>query len=222
MRKYLLQSLFILFSFGAFGQTFPSQQWRYGEAVLLTGDTIKGSMKYNLERQIIQFRKKDKVATYNASQLVTFAVKNDFVRNRTFYSLPIKNKAGYTQPSLFEMISEGEVSLIGREYIAIVTAFSNNSMIRPMDRRAYLAETVATGRKQLAYKLYIAKSSGEIVPLGESKKTILDAFGDQKSELKKYIRIAGLELTNVSDFIKIIRFYNSLNNSDTIMERSDT
>ena len=58
-----------MITYAGAAQFFPSEQWRPGMAVLTTGDTIKGKIKYNLQEEVIQIERKDKIATFNASQL---------------------------------------------------------------------------------------------------------------------------------------------------------
>ncbi len=221
--RYLLSFGLFLLLFTAKGQSFPSQEWKYGEAVLTSGDTIKGIMRYNLQDQFIQLSGPEKITTFNASQLSTFFIKHNARRNRVFYSLPTRNKAGYTQPILFEMLRAGDVSLLGREYIAITTAFTNFSIIRPMDvQLANLRQSAGIGVKFLAYNLYLAKPDGKIVELGDTQRDLFDAFGDKRVELKKYIRKMGLNLYNVYDYALVLRYYNSINDSNATTEGSDT
>ena len=186
-------------------------------AVLTTGDTIKGKIKYNLQEEVIQIENKDKVATFNAAQLTYFEVKPDRLREeRVFYSIPLRNKAGYFQPRFYELMSQGEVSLLGREYIAVVTQAGNTSFIRPMNSSfASIVMSSANTRKFMAYKLFLANSKGDVIPLGETVKSTVNAFGNNKGNLRKFIKEQEMTLLNVFDFVKLVKYYNQLSASSS-------
>jgi hypothetical protein len=61
-------ALFFTFSDG-FGQEFPSELLHEGELVLLSGDTLKGQIKYNLENDLIQIVINETVQTYSARKI---------------------------------------------------------------------------------------------------------------------------------------------------------
>ena len=210
--KYIILTCFLLLTYSGNSQIFPSQQWRPGLAVLTNGDTLEGLINYNLEADIIQLELEKKIATFNAAQLVCFAVKPDSYRPyRIFYSVPSTNKVGFLVPSFYELMSEGEVSLLGREYIVVIANATNPSFIRPMDSSfARLTSRTANVRKHMGYKLFLANAKGEVIPLGETIKSTLNAFGSNKSKLRKYIKEQRLTLMNVYDFVKLVKYYNEL------------
>ena len=213
----MLLILFFSAAYKGAAQIFPNQQWRPGMAVLTTGDTIKGKIKYNLQEEVIQIENKDKVATFNAAQLTYFEVKPDRLREeRVFYSIPLRNKAGYFQPRFYELMSQGEVSLLGREYIAVVTQAGNTSFIRPMNSSfASIVMSSANTRKFMAYKLFLANSKGDVIPLGETVKSTVNAFGNNKGNLRKFIKEQEMTLLNVFDFVKLVKYYNQLSASSS-------
>ena len=215
--RHLLILFLLSFSITSWAQRFPSDEWYQGETTLSSGEEVKGQIKYDLELETIQVELNGKINTYNASQVVFFSIKpNEERPNRLFYSLPFRNETGYARPKFFEVITQGEVSLIAREYIARQTQSTQGrpwigaTRFDPMFNPDPLWNNMPVTREFLAYKLFIVNPKGDIRELGNSKKEVLRAFDGYQSDLKKYIKQEKLNMESIADISMLVRYYNKL------------
>lgn len=51
---------------------FPSEFWHQGKVVLVNSDTIRGSIKYDLDRHIIQINNKQGTEVYTTKKSIVF------------------------------------------------------------------------------------------------------------------------------------------------------
>lgn len=215
--KYLILFFLISLSITTWAQRFPSEEWYVGEATLSNGEEVTGQIKYDLELEAIQVEINGKLNTYNASQVVFFSIKpNEQRPKRLFYSLPFRNETGYARPKFFEVITQGEVSLIAREYIATRTqgvqrrpwigATRYDPLFNPDPRW----NTTPTVREFLAYKLFIVTPEGKITELGDSKKEVIRAFDRNHNDLKKYIKQEKLRMESIADVSMLVQYYNKI------------
>lgn len=215
--KKLITLFLLCISMFTWAQRFPSEQWYAGEATLSNGEEIKGQIKYDLTLETIQVEISGKINTYNASQVVFFSIKPNKERpDRLFYSLPFRNETGYARPKFFEIVTQGKVSLIAREYIATRTegmqgrpwigATRYDPLFNPDPR----FNTTPIRREFLAFKLFIVNPKGDIKELGNTKKEVLRAFDDYQSDLKKYIKQEKLKVESIADVSMLVRYYNKI------------
>ncbi len=210
--RYLFILSFSLLVISASAQRFPSEFWYPGEATLTSEEKVSGKIKYDLEIESIQIIVNDKVETYSANQLLYFSIKPENRPDRVFYSLPFRNETGYVRPQFFELVQHGNTTLLAREYVETRIQGSNARMVRTSRLNPFL-DPMAPGmttRAFLAYRVFIAKPSGKIIELGNSKKEVVSAFGDNQSDLKKYIKQEKLNMERLSDLAMLVTYYNRL------------
>ena len=109
----------LVITLSASAQQFPSDLWHDGKIVLLEGDTLKGSIKYDLQQDLQQYSVAEQRTTaYRARKVLFFEIFDATVRKyRSFYALPFTTTAGYRAPTFFELLAEGKMTLLSRESV---------------------------------------------------------------------------------------------------------
>ncbi|MDI9356510.1 MAG: hypothetical protein QM536_05740 [Chitinophagaceae bacterium] len=202
MRQYLFL-FFLCTIFNGYCQYIPSDYWHEGFVITLEyNDTLSGSIKYDLSQNIIQIKKRDKIATVSSRNILYYKIfdeKNKYYR--IFYSLDFSTESGYKVPMFFELIQEGRISLLAREYIVSenISSFAN-----PYSNYGN------TNRKRVEYTFYLLNKVGDITIFKGSKKEMSPIMEDKWKEVETYIKQNNLSYNTLSDVTKIISYYNSL------------
>ena len=196
-----LLGLFMLIALStvAIAQQFPSDLWHEGKIVLLEGDTLKGSIKYDLQQDLLQYSIADQRTTaYSARKVLFFEIYDATVRKyRQFYALPFTTTAGYRAPVFFELLEEGKMTLLSRESVEYRTYSS------PYYMGSY-------SRLVLVYKYYFLDEHGNISEFTGNKNDLLNLMNKKSDEVEKYIKANKLRYDDKYDFAKIVAYYNSL------------
>ena len=213
MRYLTLVSFMVLLLSSAVAQRqsaqFPEEMWHLGELTLRDESILKGEVKYDLQADLIQLNTGRRIRTYAANQLNKFRIfQENTGRHRTFYSIPYTNENGYRRPKLFELVFNGNTSLLAREFIAVTRrnvgppvqnffSFRQNPMITSTERI-------------LKHRLYLINKEGKIQMLGSKRKDVIHSFESNHKELKKFIRKNRLKMGNIEDITTLVRYYNQL------------
>ncbi|WP_323755924.1 hypothetical protein [Roseivirga sp.] len=200
----------VLFSFIAFGanaQTFPSELWHEGQVSLTDGSVKSGNLKYDLDRQTVQLKIGDRTEAYDASQVISFSFLQESIKSRrTFYSLPYAIQNNYKRPVFFEVVVTGKMTLLVREYVVVR---NNNAPSRLNSRYRYQDYSNFNGNRSfLAYKMFLVKEDGIIRESSGKKNDVLFQFGEDRTELKKYVKKEKLRLDRLEDVAKLVQHYN--------------
>jgi len=210
--KYLLILLILVCVLPAAAQSFPQENWYVGSVTLSNGEQKEGTIKYDLETNSIQLQWNNKIETYHASQFITFSIyleEEELYRN--FYVLPLANTSGYKRPTIFELILEGEISLLAREYIATRNNAANNSFYGSRFGAFNNPFPTTFTTQYLAFKLYLVDKKANITELNNNRKEVIAAFGDHQKELKKYIKEENIKMDRVADVAQLVNYFNQLN-----------
>lgn len=200
MRVFGVLILFFALRVG-FAQ-FPSELWHEGKIVLLDGDTIKGAIKYNFERDIIQLNDAKTIEAYTARNLLYFIIFDETVNQyRQFYAIPYNITPDYKTPIFFEVFYEGKLTLLGREYITIQTNTFGPSSIGS-----------SYSRPVLAYNFYLADEKGHITSYNKNKKELLLYMSKYDTEIKNFVKRNRIRTDKKDDLIQVVQYYNSLIN----------
>ena len=109
--KQVLFFVASLLSVSSFAQSFPFDLWHDGKIVLESGDTIRGSVKYDLQ-DLLQVKHQNRLESFSARKVVFFEIFDGYYRRyRQFYSLPYSPTGGYKSPVFFESLSEGKITV---------------------------------------------------------------------------------------------------------------
>ena len=180
-------------------QQFPSDIWHDGKIVLLEGDTLRGSIKYDLQQDLVQYREPNQQTTaLSARKVLFFEIFDTSVRTyRQFFALPFSTVSTYRAPVFFELLEEGKMTLLSRESIEYRTYNS------PYYMGSY-------SRLVLVYKYFFLEENGNISEFTGNKNDLLDLMNKKSEEVEKYIKANKLRYDDKYDFAKIIAYYNSL------------
>ena len=197
--RLLIFILPILCGLPCYAQQFPSEFWHEGKIVLESGDTLKGSIKYDLQNDLLQFAKEGRLESFTARKVVFFEIFDVTIkRYRQFFSIPYTTSAAYKAPVIFELLAEGKFTLLCRESIEY-RSYSNSFY-------NYGTQT----RLVLVYHYFLLKEKGLIEPFVGKRADLIDLMGKNGSLVEKYMKVNKLKLTDRNDFTQIISYYNSL------------
>lgn len=191
--------LFINSSISA--QTFPSQIWHEGKVILLTGETIKGAIKYNLDNDLILVNTNNTIQTFSSRKISNFEIFDEgFNAYRLFYALPYQVRPNYEAPLLFEVLHEGPLSLLCREFIVQESIPQFGYYSRYNMRRS-----------RLTFDFFFLKENGGIDKYIPNKKELLHVMRNKSSEIKSFVKKNKLRYDRREDLAKITAYYNEIN-----------
>ncbi len=201
LRKNLYRYLTILIvtigSLSSTAQTWPFELWHEGKLVLLEGDTLRGMIKYDLQQDLVQYIYRDKQAeAYTARKVLFFEIYDTSVnRYRRFFTLPFTTSPGYKTPIFFELLEEGKMTLLAREFLE----YRNQSSMY-----------MTYNRLVLSHRYFFLSEDGEITEFIGARSELLDLMGKDREDVEKFMRKNRLQLDDKYDFMRIVDYYNSL------------
>ena len=210
MRKGLI--LFFLFHLNiiGFAQDFPSELWHKGKLVLLSEDTITGKIKYDFQNNIIQIEVRNVLQTYSARKILYFEIFDETIESyRHFYALPYNVQENYQIPLLFEVLYEGQLSLLCREEVVTESVAQNSSYPyynSYYGRSPYNNQT----RARLNYKYYFLDDRGGIQNYNMKKNELLSFFKKRQQQVKQYMKKNKLKHDKMRDLVRLTAYYNAL------------
>jgi hypothetical protein len=183
---------------GQSNQKFPFEYWHDGRVVLETGDTLKGSIKYDLQSDLVQLNSNGRLESFTARKMTYFEIFDQTTRRyRQFYTIPYITSGDYKAPVIFELLTEGKMTLLCRE--AIEYRSYSNSFYYGMSTRLILV-----------YHYFLLNEDGSIQPFLGKRADLLRLMGNQGSQVEKYIRANKLDITDRGEFTQIVQYYNTL------------
>ena len=199
MTKVGLFLMLIVHGVAGYAQKFPSEFWHEGKVVLETGDTLKGSIKYDLQSDLIQFSTGTTLDLFTARKLTFFEIFDQTSkRYRQFYSIPYTTSGAYKAPVFFELLTEGKMTLLCRESLEYRTTSSS----------FYSYGT--SSRLVLVYNYFLLNDSGNIEPFVGKRNDLVALMGNKGPLVEKYMKANKLDLTDRSEFVQVVMYYNSL------------
>ncbi|GAA5028863.1 hypothetical protein GCM10011506_13840 [Marivirga lumbricoides] len=209
LRKVSLKKslVFILFLFGSVvlhSQDLPNEMWHPGLVVLEEGDTLRGQIQYDFKTNLVQLAIDNKIKTFSSQQVLFLNFHCQFFKRfRYFYSIPYRLKGSMNVPVFFEILAEGRLTLMSREYVVVESINRyGNPMYRPLG--------VGGTREILTYDYYLLTDNGDINLYLEKKKDLLPYFGRYEDEMAKYIRKNKLKVDKQQDLVRIVNYYNEI------------
>jgi hypothetical protein len=200
MDRRILGIIVLLFSFNvANAQEWAFELWHSGKIVLVTGDTLKGNVKYDLQQDLVQYeRPQGTPEVFTPRKVLFFEIYDKTVnRYRIFFSLPYNATIAYKTTIFFELLEEGKLTLLAREGVEYRT-FSS-----PYYFGSYT-------RQVLVYKYFFLEEDGSIVEFLGTKNDLLALMGNRSDDVEKHIRENRLKFDDKYDLVKIVAYYNSL------------
>lgn len=200
MKRLVFLSLLFIASvcYGQQTNNFSFEHWHKGYLILEGGDTLKGQVKYNLQADLVQFQNQNQIETFTARKVVFIEIFDALTHEyRRFFSLPYAAQGGYKSPVFFELLAEGEMTLLSRETLEYRTYSS-----------FYYYGSYT--RLVLVFKYYLLDRNGEIKEFVGKKSDWLYAMGNKGDNVQKYAKSNRLDFDVKSDLTKIVEYYNSL------------
>jgi hypothetical protein len=181
------------------GQQFAFEYWHTGRAVLDTGDTLRGNIKYELQSDILQVQANKKLESFTARKVLFFEIFDETVkRYRTFYSLPFSQAGQYKAPVFFELLEEGKLTVLCRESLEYRTTSSSFYYYGNYTRLV------------LVYKYFILKENGDIEEFIGKKNDWYELMRNKADEVESYVKSNRLDFNDKYELGRIIAYYNSL------------
>lgn len=209
MRKVYIVLFLLTFVAGinfSYAQYFPSEVWHEGQVTLLSGEELKGKVKYNFEADIVQINVNNRMRTFSARKILFFEIMDEEIgRYRQFYALPFNVRPNYRVPMIFEVLYENTLTLMSREKIVQET-------IPQYGYYNYFGNGPAT-RYRLDFDYYFLNSQGQITPYTEKKDDLYEIFSKHRDEVERYVKDNRLKHDRHRDLVRITAYYNSLLNS---------
>jgi hypothetical protein len=194
--------LVMFFITPASAQRWPFDLWHEGKIIMTDGDTIKSLIKYDLEKDIVQYaRTEENIVVLSARKVLWFEIFDQTVKAyRQFFALPYSSGGSYRSPVFFELLAEGKITLLSREaleYRSVPVGYYGGSYSRLV----------------LVYSYFLMNAKGDITPFTGKKHELLEMMGKNSDAVEKYIRANRLKVEEKSDFARIVAYYNSLKGS---------
>lgn len=170
----------------------------------MEGDSITGKVKYDLDNNAVQVTNGRGIETFSALQVKFFEIFDEIFGDfRYFYSLPFMTADGYERPIFFEVLYEGNLTLLAREYIITDNTMQNSWFNRGPFWWPY---------HRLDFKYFFVDArSGQIQEFNRKRNTLLNIMDKHSSNVRDYIKGNKLKMDQRSDLVKITSYYNGLN-----------
>ncbi|NOS91562.1 MAG: hypothetical protein HOP30_06545 [Cyclobacteriaceae bacterium] len=204
MRKIIGLFIFIISYQASKAQQFAFELWHEGKAVLESGDTLRGLIKYeqsqDMKQDIIQVKVKSQMMSYSPRKVLFFEIFDTTAkRYRQFYSLPYSENNTYKSPVFFELLVEGKLTVLCRERLEYRTVNNSINYFYGSSRQLMLV---------MAY--FLLKPDGTISDFEGRKNNWLRLMDAREREVKGFAKDNKLDFENKYELARIIEYYNSL------------
>lgn len=199
--------LLVIPVFFASAQEFPSEIWHNGVLVTIDGDTIRGQVKYDLQNNAVQVNTRNVMQTYSARKIHYFEIFDETIDSyRHFYALPYGVQANYEVPLIFEVLYEGQLSLLCREEVVTEAAPQYNAY----PYSYYGGSPYNQTRARLKYQYYFLEQQGKIQNYNLKKNELYAFFKKRQQQVKQYIKKNNLKHDRMRDLVRVTAYYNAL------------
>jgi hypothetical protein len=192
---------FLFISIQVSAQQWAFELWHDGRIVLAQGDTLRGSVKYDLQQDIVQFTSNNQtVEVFSARKVLFFEIFDNTIRKyRQFYSLPFNagQSSSYKSLVFFELLENGKLSLLSRESVELRSQSTG-----------YYGSFYT--RQVLVNKFFFLDENGEVSEFIGNKNDLLSLFGKKADDVEKYMRQHRLKIDDKYEFAQIVAYYNTL------------
>lgn len=199
MTFYFRIAVLMMLVVTANAQHWPFEIWHEGRIVLVNGDTLRGMVKYDLNKDLVEYVQRDeKPDAYTARKVASFEIFDQTERKyRQFYTLPFTTTGNYKTPVFFELLVDGKMTLLAREFLETRTISSS-----------YYAG--AYTKIILNHHYFFLNEDGVVTQFVGNRNDLLDHMGNQAEAVEKYMRSNHISLDDKYEFTRVIGFYNSL------------
>ena len=199
--KYFLIVCLIVSGFMGMAQRFSSEVFHDGFMVTSNKDTLKGSLKYDLDANAITLVVAGKTRSFSSQKVFYFEIFDKILNNyRQFYSIPFNVNFDYKIPVFFEVVYEGKLSLLRREQIVVQTVNTSSAYWGGGNVR----------RNIIQYTYYFLDDKGQITFFSGKKNDLFQFMSRKQNEVKQFIKQNKLNTDESADLVRITAFYNSI------------
>lgn len=180
-------------------QEWSFELWHDGKIVFESGDTLRGQIKYDLQQDLIQYKQgQASPLALTARKVLYFEIFDTTIRKyRQFFSLPYATNTDYKAPVFFELLAEGDLTLLSRETLEYRT-YSSPYMVGSYTRLV------------LVNNYFLLKENGSIDPFEVKKGDLLHLMGKKSDKVENYMKDNRLKIDDKYDLVQIVKFYNNL------------
>lgn len=204
MKRLTLLLSLLLVTFISQAQQSSENVWHWGEIDLVTGETVTGKLKYNLADENVLILVNDVVRSYHVNKVEAFAIKDaSSSKSRYFFSIRHTLNHDYSRQHFFELLAEGQVSLLTRQELVKKVRYNNGVNPQFAGRHSYavLEETE---------NYFLMDSKGKIQACDNTNKAVLHFFKDENKKLREFMKINKLDVSIRQDMVYVVEYYNKL------------
>lgn len=185
-------------------QSFSPSHFYEGELVLEDGTELNGLLSYDMSSDAVVLDRGDgKQHSYHAYQIHHFRFEDNKIKAlRTFYALPIANASTYESIRLFEVLYEGQLTLLARERMPVTETTEN--------QEAADSQRALDSRLEMPFEFYFLKDGGTLTRFNPGQSKLLNFMDWRYREVKKYMRKHKLKEEYIADLVRITAYYNAL------------
>ena len=184
--------------------------WVRGEVLFDDNSQAMVDMRFNtqLEEGLLQIRKGDGISSLSPEKVKSFAYIDDYNATiRNFVSVPIySDYFQYTKKYFLEVIFEGDNLVLMRRAFSYALSLK---IKKPMNFSNYEVLYLYDKEDQELFIYTIDTTWGPKA----NKKVLHQLLGKNKDAVKNYIKENKLFYTRVEDLVRIIEYYDDLNQS---------
>lgn len=178
------------------GSPYLWDTWQQGEVKLSDGKTYtKVDLKYDQVADNLIFKSLTGEPMHFVLAVNAFKILSTSGAELHFRS-GYKSMDGGTEKTFYQVLSDGETTLVKRTLKKIV------------EHKPYNSATVEKSFRQLE-NYYLVKQ-GVFVRVKKDRKALLEILSDYSSQLDQFIRANDLNLKNEPDLASLVTYYNSL------------
>lgn len=179
------------------GSPFLREDWQSGYIIMKSGDTIPSiELRYNVYKDEMHFKAEEKVYSIGIPEKIKILLLGE----SPFIYLSYKDDK-IIRKSFFEILNIGKSLLLKHHYYEILPA-NYNLILNSGNKNKQLL---------LKKKYYLRTKEEVIVEIDKRGERFISAFGNNGSEIEKYVKDNKLSFKEESDLIQITNFANSLN-----------
>ncbi len=198
--SHLLTTSYILPLTQLIAQSSNQKNVLYGEVDLKNGQTLKGVLDYDLKNNSLQIVLDNKIKGYDITSVESFQAFDKIThKTKFFFSLPYQVNHGFYRDLIFELLTEGKLTLFSRqipteEYRSVYNG----------GRYVWANITV------LKENYFFISDDSEMTACDNSLKDLMKFMADKEKEMQEFYKKNRLKLEKRTDMIKIVNHYNSI------------
>lgn len=169
------------------------KEWLEGEAILLDGERMQGTFRYNICGQKMEgIVEGDTFAFARPGEL-----RSIHIGNKEFVYRNFMRSDGELAAAWFEILCQGDCSLLMRRYIKYRVTDGDDDHTDDLLYR--IDEYYSCKGKRVLERVY------------QTRKDVLTTLGEHENAVAAYMRSEKLNVREQDDLVRIFRYYNGLN-----------